>query len=79
MKRKKSYLAKFEAEVYQLFLGKECKRAWGFFNESQSSTELTSPQACYDMQSHSTVRNAIDKLQFGRAQDCDGLVAELCH
>ena len=51
-------LAKFEAEVYLLFLG-ENKIAWKIANERQLSTQLASPQAwhgyakvLYDISEH---------------------------
>ena len=36
--KKRSCLGRFDAEVYRLFLGQECKRAQNMFNERQPST-----------------------------------------
>ena len=39
--KKISYLARFDAEMYCLFLGRECKRAQNIFNGRQPSTQYT--------------------------------------
>ena len=47
-KKKRLYLAKFEDNLYRLFLGRESKRAWRMFNERQPTTQLTSPQVWHE-------------------------------
>ena len=47
-KKKRLHLAKFEDQLYRLFLGRESKRAWKMFNERQPTTQLTSPQVWHE-------------------------------
>lgn len=35
---------KLEAEIYQLFLGQDSKRAWKMFQERQPPTPITAPE-----------------------------------
>ena len=77
------YLARFEDHLYRLFVGQESKRAWKMFNERQPTTLVPSPQVWLESSPHEStfftpqsVRNPIDRLQFGKAQDRDGLVGD---
>lgn len=101
-KKKRAYLAKLEEVYYQMFLGRDSKRAWQMMHERQPPIQITSPDAwleygrhLYDVLGQSPigppnahrpaqcsfftwrmVRDAIYRLQNGKAQDRDGLMGE---
>ena len=77
-KKKRLYLAKFVKNVFRLFLVQESQRAWKMFNEKVlydilGQPPFPHPPGTFPHESTlftpQNVRNAMDWLNFGKAQD----------